>query len=301
MRPRVIGPVLALLFLTLTRPAVATEADPSDEPPKLLGRCTVAQLDAPPFAEWYHDGYQDYASHPAVLRMLRTVDRRDVTLQLFFGTWCGDSRREVPRLVKLLDEMGFPREQLELVAVDAGEGKQKRSPGGEERGLEIYRVPTLIVRRGEQEIGRLVEFPVLSLERDLLAILIGTPPEPNYRSYPLVRRWRDEGLLDDENVSPWGLANDLRNLVASESELAAAADVLLDRGDVRAAVKLMQINCALYRESSRCSARLAEGLLRAGDAESAKEAAERALRLNTSPDRVQDLVALLGRCTQPAE
>ena len=294
MRLRSVGPVLALFVLSSSCLAAATDA--SDEPPKLLGRCAVAQLDEPPFSEWYHSGYEDYEPNPQILGAIRGADRRGVTMSLFFGTWCGDSRREVPRIVKLLDEMGFSRDQLELVAVDAVEGKQKRSPGGEERGLEIYRVPTLVVRRDAQEIARLVEYPMLSLERDLLAILSGEPPEPNYRSYPLVRRWRVAGLLDDENVSAWGLANDVRNLVASEGELAAAADVLLDRGEVHEAVKLMQINCALYRESARCSARLAEGLLRAKDVESAREAAERALRLNTSPDRVADLVALLGRC-----
>jgi hypothetical protein len=217
-------------------------------------------------------------------------------MTLFFGSWCGDSRREVPRLVKVLDEMGFPKDQVELIGVDAVEGREKRSPGGEEQGLEIYRVPTLVVRREGKEIARLVEFPVLSLERDLLAMLSGAPFEPNYRSYPVIRRWLESGLLGDENVSPWGLANDVRHLVLGEGELAAAAYVLLDRGEVREAVKLMEVNCALFRESSRCHARLAEGRLRAGDAEAAREAAERALRLNTSPDRVEELVALLGRC-----
>jgi thiol-disulfide isomerase/thioredoxin len=208
-----------------------------------------------------------------VLQTLRQAERSDVTMTLFYGTWCGDSRREVPRVVRLLDELGFPRERIELIAVDAVEGKQKRSPGGEEIGLEIYRVPTLIVRRGGKEVARIVEFPVLSLERDLLAILSGAPPEPSYRSYPVVRRWREAGLLGDANVSAAGLAGEVRGLVSGEGELGA-----------------------LFRESSRCQARLAEGRLRAGEVDAARESAERALRLNTSPERVADLVALLARC-----
>ncbi len=290
MRTRSQCLVLFLPLLLTSRHAAAAEVNGSEEPPKLLGRCSVAQLEEPPFDEWFHSGYKDYEPNPEVLRTLRGADRRGVTLTLFFGTWCGDSKREVPRMLKLLDEAGLPRDSIELVAVDSADGQAKRSPGGEERGLEIYRVPTLIVRRGGTEIARIVEFPVLSLERDLLAILTGMPYEPNYRSYPVIRRWLIAGLLGDENVSAWGLANEVRGLVATEGELAAAAHVLLDRGDVHEGVKLTQVRCALYQESARCYARLAEGQLLAGDAEAAREAAEQALRLNTSPDRVGDLL-----------
>ena len=46
----------------------------------------------------------------------------------------------------------------------------KQSPAHEERGLEIHRVPDLDSIEKGREIGRIVESPVLSLERDLLAI-----------------------------------------------------------------------------------------------------------------------------------
>lgn len=301
MQPSGIRPLIVVSLLAWTCSAEAAEVQTAEEPPMLLGRCSVQQLTEPPYAEWFQSGYDDYTPDATILRRLRAADRRGVTMTLFFGTWCGDSRREVPRIVKLLDEMAFARDGVELVAVDAGEGKHKRSPGGEEQGLEIYRVPTLVVRRGEAEIARLVEFPVLSLERDLLAILSGAAYEPNYRSYPVIRRWRDAGLLGDENVSARGLANEIRSLVATEGELNAAAQVFLDRGDIRESVKLLQVNCALYGESARGFARLAEAQLRAGDTAAAREAAQRALRLNTSPDRVEELVALLERCGPHAE
>lgn len=291
--------VLCLLLLTFS-PVRAAGEEP-DEPPKLLGECSVLQLGEEPFSEWFREGYEDYAPHPDILQALAGAEQRGVEMTLFFGTWCGDSQREVPRILKLLDELGFPEERVKLIAVDSGEGVHKRSPDGEERGLEIYRVPTLVVHRDEAEIARLVEFPVLSLERDLLAILSDAPYEPNYRSYPVIRRWLDEGLLADENISSWGLANQVRNRVASEGELAAAAHVLLERGDVGEAVKLMQVNCALYPESPRCFARVAEAQLRAGDPEGAHDAAQRALRLNTDPNRVEDLVDLLERSRPQAE
>ena len=175
-------------------------AEEEEEEPKLLGRCTAEQLGEEPFAEWFEEGYDAYEPNPAVVAKLQEIDRDGVDITVFFGTWCGDSRREVPRLLKLLDELEFPAENLTLVAVDGVDEATKRSPTGEEKGVEVYRVPTLVVSRGGKEVARFVEYPVLSLERDLLAILSGEPYEPNYISYPTVRRWLREGLLADENV-----------------------------------------------------------------------------------------------------
>jgi len=267
-----------------------------DEPTaELLGRCTADQLEREPYADWFREGYDGYEPNRAILESLRRLGHEGVELTLFFGTWCGDSRREVPRMLKLLDEIDFSSERLRLIAVDNGEDALKRSPGGEEQGLEIWRVPTLVVVRRGREVSRIVEHPVLSLERDLLAILRGEDYRPSYRAYPVVRRWLAEGLLADDNVSPSGLAGEVRALVANEWELRAVARVLLSRGDVDEAVKLFETNRALYRRSSRCHADLAGALIRAGDPDEARRAAERAIRLNTEPEETESLIELLGR------
>jgi len=298
MHTRALLPLLFIaISVVLTLPAAAHD----EEPPKLLGRCTAQQLDEEPFSEWSRKGYDDYTPNPVILEALRESDTTDLKLTVFFGTWCGDSRREVPRLLKVFDAMELPRASVELVAVDRTEEALKQSPGGEERDREIYRVPTVIVERGSKEISRLVEYPVLSLERDLLAILEGNAYAPSYASYPFIRRWLAEGLLADPNVSPWGLASQLRDKIEGEGELAAAARVLQSRGDLAEAVKLFEVNCALHRESSRSHARLARALLDAGDREQAHESAERALRMNDDPERAQELVELLERTAAPPE
>jgi thiol-disulfide isomerase/thioredoxin len=276
-----------------TRVAVAEES--TEEPLQLLGSCSIEQLRAKPFGDWFNDGYDAYVPAAEILQALRVSDLRGVKLQLFFGSWCGDSRREVPRLLRLFDEAGIDAAQVELIAVDRGDGVHKQAPGHEERGLEIYRVPTLVVKRGELEVARIVEFPVLSLERDLLAILSGGDYEPNYRSYPIVRRWLARGLLSDANVSTRGLAQQLQGRVAYEGELAAAAWVMLERGDVAEGLKLMEVNAELHGSSAHCMAGVAEARLRAGDGGGARSAARRALELNTDPERVAELVELLER------
>ena len=152
-------------------------------------------------------------------------------------------------MLKILDQMGLPAAGRRLIAVDGAEELHKRSPGGEEKGVEVYRVPTVVVSRGGRELSRIVEYPALSLERDLLSILKGDGYKPSYASYPVVRRWLEEGLLADENVSARGLANEVRHLIASEGEIHAAARVLFSRGDTAEGVKLFQVNCALYPRS----------------------------------------------------
>ena len=249
-----------LLLVATLFAAPGCRAPEEEEDPKLLGRCTAEQLGEEAFAGWFDKGYTGYVPNPHVMAGLQAVDTAGVEFTVFFGTWCPDSQREVPRLLKLLDELEFPDADLTLVAVDDVAEAAKRSPTGEEKGMEIYRVPTIVVSRDDQEVARIVEHPVVSLERDLLAILSGELYEPNYTSYPTVRRWLREGLLSDENVSPRGLAAQVRREIRSEGELAAAGRVLLSRGDAREAIALYRVNCALYPESSRAFARLAEGL-----------------------------------------
>ena len=268
-------------------------AAPDEDPPKLLGRCTAQQLDEEPYSEWSREGYADYTPNPEILEALRTTDMTGLEFTVFFGTWCGDSRREVPRLLKLFDALGLPEGSVELVALDRTAEALKQSPGGEERGREIYRVPTLIVERDGEELSRLVEHPVLSLERDLLAMLDNNGYAPSYAAYPVVRRWLDEKLLADPNVSPWGLAKQLRQKINGEGDLAAAARVLQSRGDMVEAIKLYEVNCALHWESSRCHERLAVALLESGDPVGAQKSAERAIRYNEDNERLEDLTELL--------
>lgn len=96
------------------------------------------------------------------------------------GTWWGDSRMEVPRVLKMLDCSGFSANDLKLVMVGNADHLYKRSPQHEEAGRNIVRVPTIIIEQKGAEIGRIIEFPVTSLEKDLLTILKKEKYLPNY-------------------------------------------------------------------------------------------------------------------------
>jgi hypothetical protein len=89
---------------------------------------------------------------------------------VFLGTWCGDSRRELARLWRALDETGgtVPFD-IRYIAVD----EAKAQPADRIAEGRIRFVPTLIVSRGGREVGRIVEHSPNGVEIDLLALLTG--------------------------------------------------------------------------------------------------------------------------------
>ena len=148
----------------------------------LLGKCTRAVLLQSPFADWFKPNYDSYIVDSFTCNFIRPL-LANKSITIFMGTWCGDSRREVPRVLKMLDCCGFPMNDLTLVMVGNNDSLYKKSPQHEESGKNIVRVPTVIVEQKGTEIGRIIEFPVTSLEKDLLTILRKEKYQPNYHQF----------------------------------------------------------------------------------------------------------------------
>ena len=145
----------------------------------LLGKCTRAVLLQSPFADWFKPNYDSYIVDSFTCNFIRPL-LANKSITIFMGTWCGDSRREVPRVLKMLDCCDFPMNDLRLVMVGNSDSLYKKSPQHEEAGKNIVRVPTIIVEQKNAEIGRIIESPITSLEKDLLAILRKEKYQPNY-------------------------------------------------------------------------------------------------------------------------
>ena len=92
------------------------------------------------------------------------------TVTVYLGTWCSDSRRELSRFWRSLDEAGgsVPFE-LTYVGVD----RAKQEPADRVAPAGIRYVPTFIVTRDGREVGRIVEEAPHGIEHDLLALLTG--------------------------------------------------------------------------------------------------------------------------------
>lgn len=145
----------------------------------LLGHCTRSCLMQKPFIDWFNPNYSDYKVDSSLTGEIKKLMRKK-NMTIFLGTWCGDSKREVPRMLKILDVAGVKEDQYNIIFVSNEPDLYKQSPQHEEAGKNIRRVPTFIIAEGKNEIGRIIETPKESLEKDLLKILQGKEYKPNY-------------------------------------------------------------------------------------------------------------------------
>jgi thiol-disulfide isomerase/thioredoxin len=270
----------------------------SEKPKIIYGICTKDSLVAEPFGTWYSTGYDGYAPQTATIAAIKKTDFSGIEIKAFFGTWCGDSKREVPRFLKLLSAISFPDKKLQLIGLGGSDSLVKQSPQHEEAGLGIFRVPTFIIYKNGVEINRINEYPVNSLEKDLLAILANQPYDPNYRSFKTVLTWLKDGSLLDENNSVRGLAEQLRNKVSTENELNSLGYLLLKQGKKKEALRIFQVNYNLYPTSSNIASSLGEGYLENAEYQKAVAALERSLELNKEPAAFREILALLYKAKE---
>jgi thiol-disulfide isomerase/thioredoxin len=149
--------------------ASAPAVDFSDQATWLLGYFNPALLTHSPYSVWYLKGFDDYMAKTDAINKLLEIDKEGITVKVIMGTWCPDSRREVPRFMRIIDLWHFPVEKLTFIGVDDA----KLSPVGEYSNLDIHRVPTFIIYKNNIEAGRIIENPKTSLEQDMVNILTG--------------------------------------------------------------------------------------------------------------------------------
>ncbi|MFT5677573.1 TlpA family protein disulfide reductase [Patiriisocius sp. Uisw_047] len=138
--------------------------DPEEEGSKMLiGKVEVSALFIDRFA-WFKTEFDAYTIDQDSMASL-TEALKDKEILVIMGTWCEDSQREVPRLVKILANINHeygPR----IIAVN----RDKDIPEGLENVENIAYVPTIIILENGIELGRIVESTQETLEKDLLAI-----------------------------------------------------------------------------------------------------------------------------------
>lgn len=88
---------------------------------------------------------------------------------VYFGAWCEDCRRELPRFFKALDTAGDVPFTYELVGVDKYFQADEVSPVP----LDLPAIPAFVVDRDGQIVGSVVEKAPNGIERDLLSLLRG--------------------------------------------------------------------------------------------------------------------------------
>ena len=168
-----------LLLATVAAQHINHEITLENQDPFLVGHITLDALSTNSYGAWYNANYNNYVVAEDTISSIKTELAAHQIL-LFMGTWCGDSKREVPRFIKILEAADFPIERLKIVALDKRKETYKKSPNGEEWGLQIKRVPTFIFYKNGKETHRIIESPIASLEADINAIVTNKAYVPNY-------------------------------------------------------------------------------------------------------------------------
>ncbi len=141
----------------------------------LIGVQTKTSFQQEPYAKWFNPGYSQYTPDAATVKQIKK-HLKGIQVKAFMGTWCGDSKRETPHFYKIMDEAGFNYKNLTMITVN----RSKETPDHLETGKNINHVPTFIFYKKGKEIGRFVEYPRETLEKDILKIITGKPYKHSY-------------------------------------------------------------------------------------------------------------------------
>lgn len=149
------------LFSLATFSLLALFANANDNDDFALGMISEENL-LTGYAD-FNNNFQEFTLSEEEQRVIADWPK-NLTIDVYFGTWCHDSIREVPKLLKILS--GNKDINLSLIALD----HQKQDPQDLATTNKVKYTPTIIVYRDvdkKQEIGRIIERPKQSLITDI--------------------------------------------------------------------------------------------------------------------------------------
>ena len=150
-------------------------ADTIDGGMMLLGPINAQGLNQEPYSLWFEENSKAYTPDMTVVEEIKPL-LKSCYIKVFMGTWCEDSQREVPALMKLLNLTEFDQSQLEIIAMT----HDKDTPENYEADYEIEFIPTILLFKDGAELNRIVEYTQETMEQDLLKILKQQAYTPAY-------------------------------------------------------------------------------------------------------------------------
>ena len=145
----------------------------------LIGNFKLKDLKKNPYDSWYFENYDNYELDVETAKKINKLISRKISIKVIMGTWCSDSRDNVPGFFKLMDYIKFNERRIELIGLDT----DKKNPNEDELKYDIINIPTFIFYKNGEEINRIVELTIESIEKDILKILDGSGYENAYYGF----------------------------------------------------------------------------------------------------------------------
>lgn len=102
-------------------------------------------------AEMYYNVYKVDADLSEIIKN----NSEGISVKVVFGSWCGDSKINVPAFQKIVNTSGFDKSKVKYIAVD----RKKKGGSVDVSELDVKYVPTFIFYKNKKELGRIVEYP----------------------------------------------------------------------------------------------------------------------------------------------
>lgn len=271
--------IITLVFaFQINAQTLNQEISKDGDTPFLLGKIDKSGLKGSNYKSWFNKNYDDYQPNRSLIDDISS-ELKSYSITLFMGTWCGDSREEVPKLYKVLDAANFPMEELTVIAVSSQSNMYKQSPEHEEAGLNIHRVPTVIFYKNGKEINRIVEHPIETFEADIQNIITINNYKSNYQIVTVI-----DNLLNKKGAQ--GLIKNSKKLletfednVTSMYELNTYGRILYGTDRKEEAIEVFRFNTKLFPNQPRTYMSLANTLGITGYKENAITVIEEAIKI----------------------
>jgi thiol-disulfide isomerase/thioredoxin len=146
--------ILILTVATQAAIAQSPEMSTDNSGNKVLkGFISRQQLAADPAFAWFAQNSKGYTPEASAVAALKGA-KDSIYVLAFGGTWCGDTKAILPKFYALADAAGLAQDRITLLGVDVS----KKTIQHLSETFNVTRVPTFIVLKNGQEMGRVVEY-----------------------------------------------------------------------------------------------------------------------------------------------
>lgn len=298
MKKTILSIITILFFVACNKgimpsktPIVNIEIENDKKQKNLLGHCSLNMLQNETYKDWFGKNYDNYKVDSTVALQLKPYLQNKI-IEIFLGSWCGDSRREVPTMLKILQTANYDTNNIKLIFVNNVDSVYKQSPQREEKGKFIHHVPTFIVYENNKELNRIVETPMESLEKDLLKIVQYKYYTPKYKALLAWKKIKQvDKIFTDADLQY--LADDFRNQCLHYGEFNAYGYILMANKKMNEAYNIFKLNTFIYPANANVYDSLAEWYYINGNKTMAKFYYEKTLELNPKNDGAKKMLEKL--------